>query len=196
MFGVAVKVAVLRIALIATFALRPSWSQAIHDDPYKVYISEQVCVWSMCWHQCSPPFSNIWGCYSHQHGRVIKIKSWISCVFRNKLRAQISARSADCFLTDSVPQCDQLLPMVTPMWIKNCSTYVTCSIVIYCCPPHPLHSMFSSGSEKCIIIHIKHINLHMSRLNSLRVWTRKKVSTCRKPVQTWAPTIPHFWCKE
>ena len=75
------KVAVVRIALIATFALRPNWSQAIHDDPYKLYISEQVCVWSMCWHQRSPPFSNIWGCYSHQHGRGIKIKNWISCVF-------------------------------------------------------------------------------------------------------------------
>ena len=79
--AVTVKVAVVRIALIATFALRPNWSQAIHDDPYKLYISEQVCVWSMCWHQRSPPFSNIWGCYSHQHGRGIKIKNWISCVF-------------------------------------------------------------------------------------------------------------------
>ena len=70
-----VKVAVVRIALIATFALRPSWSQAIHDDPYKVYISEQVCVWRMYLHQRSPPFSNIWGCYSHQHERGIKIKN-------------------------------------------------------------------------------------------------------------------------
>ena len=69
------KVAVARIALIAIFALPHSWSQAIHDDPYKVYISEQVCVWSMCWHQRSPPFSNMWGCYSHQHGRGIKIKN-------------------------------------------------------------------------------------------------------------------------
>ena len=69
------KVAVVRIALIATVALRPNWSQAIHDDTYKLYISEQVCVWSMCWHQRSPPFSNIWGCYSHQHGRGIKIKN-------------------------------------------------------------------------------------------------------------------------
>ena len=78
-FG-ALKVAVLRIGLIASFALRPSWSQAIPDDPYKVYISEQVCVWSMCWHQRSPSFSSIWGCYSDQLGRGVNIKSWISCV--------------------------------------------------------------------------------------------------------------------
>ena len=62
----AIKVAVLRIALIATFDLRPSWSQAIHDDSYlaptKYTFLRQVCVWSMCWHQRSPPFSNIWGC--------------------------------------------------------------------------------------------------------------------------------------
>ena len=48
-FLVGIKAAVFRIALIVTLVLQPSRSPAIHDDPYKVYISEQVCWGRLGW---------------------------------------------------------------------------------------------------------------------------------------------------